>query len=96
MDKITPEGLEEIKRVGEEEKMPYVLVTGSRGVQRARETGQAYMQGIDEENMAEIINREGAEGSKLKEFGVYAMSELDPWAGAAKLLTPILNVKTII
>jgi len=66
------------------------MITGSKGVKRARQTGEAYSEGINETETVEIINQEGKDGSKLSEFGVYAMSNLDPFKDAGKIMTPIL------
>ena len=65
------------------------MITGSKSVQRARQTGEALAEGINETDVIEIINKEGKEGSKLSEFGVYAMSDLDPFKDAGKILAPI-------
>ena len=89
-DSILPEGLEEMRQRGKNETEPkYYMITGSKSVQRARQTGEAIAEGINETDAIEIINKEGKEGSKLSEFGVYAMSDLDPFKDAGKILAPI-------
>jgi hypothetical protein len=91
-DFILPEGLEEIKEKGKGEKdLQYYMIAGSNSVKRARETGKAYSEGVNETEAIEIINKEGKDGTKLSEFGVYAMSDLDPFKDAAKILKPILD-----
>ncbi len=90
-DFILPEGLEKMKNTGREEQCAqYIIVFGSKGVNRARETGRAYITGVQEDGEAEVINKEGVEGSKLKEFGVYVSEELDPVKNAGNALKPIL------
>lgn len=92
-DFILPEGLEEIKQKGRGETEPkyYMMIAGSKGVKRARQTGQSYAEGVNEAGAVEIINKEGKEGSKLSEFGVYAMSDLDPFKDVGKIMKPILD-----
>jgi len=88
-DFILPEGLKEIKEKGKgETDLQYYMITGSNGVKRARETGKAYSEGINETEAIEIINKEGKEGTKLSEFGVYAMSDLDPFKNAGTIMKP--------
>lgn len=88
-DVVLPEGIERARDVGQTEDAEYLLVMGSRGVNRARETGQAYMQGVSEAGLSGIINKEGSEGSKLHEYGVYAFSDLDPIQDISKVMKPI-------
>jgi len=90
MDQILPEGLDRAKATGTAEDNEYLLVMGSRKVKRARQTGQSYVEGVNETGLAEVINKEGAKGSKIAEFGIYAMSDLDPVQDAGKILKPIL------
>ncbi|PIT87052.1 MAG: hypothetical protein COU31_05205 [Candidatus Magasanikbacteria bacterium CG10_big_fil_rev_8_21_14_0_10_40_10] len=96
-DKITDEGLKKAKKTGQKETTPYILLYGSHSVKRARETGQAFAEGIDSnvdlENMAEIINKKIKKGSKTiaGEFGVYAMPDLDPIGKLGVVLKPYLN-----
>jgi len=89
-DFILPDGLDRMRETGKSEGAEYIMVAGSRDVKRARQTGEAYMQGLNEAGMVELINRDGVEGSKAREFGVYAMDDLNPVANVGKVLQLIL------
>lgn len=109
LDKITAAGLAEAKKSGQEEIAEYILVTGSKGypepkinkpVTRARQSGEAYIEGVSENGLSEVINNFGEKAyasmhgdtkTPALEFGVYALSDLNLDVDAQKTSKPIMG-----